>query len=149
MTTVRVPQASGSLTVLGIGVLTITNNQVDVLPALVPILLAAVPGAYTVAAAGSRATTYTTTPRTTAVRALGPWATARPGALAVRVPAAGTVQGTVTAYPADTSQPGWTYPVLDGLVLPAPYLDAASLAALIPQAVVERIPDQPDTPPTR
>ncbi|MFD5938275.1 hypothetical protein [Streptomyces griseus] len=146
MTAVRVPQASGSLTVLGIGVLTVTNNQVDVLPALVPVLLAAVPGSYVLAAAGSRPTAYTTTSRDEAAARLGPWAHPRPGALAVRVP--GTVQGTVSTYPADNTRPGWTYAVMDGLVLPAPELDAAALAALIPQAVVERIPDSPpDSPP--
>lgn len=146
MTAVYVPQASGSLTVLGIGVLTVTNNQVEVLPALVPILLGAVPGAYVLAPVGSRPTTYTTSTRAEAAARLGPWATLRPGSLVVRVP--GTTQGTVSTYPADTTRPGWTYPVMDGLVVPAPELDAAALAALIPQAVVERVPvSPPDSPP--
>ncbi|MFD9834502.1 hypothetical protein [[Kitasatospora] papulosa] len=150
MTAVRVPQASGTLTVLGLGVLTVTNNTVDVLPALVPILLAAVPGSYTTTAAGARQPMYTTTTRAAAASALGPYAIARAGVRAVRVPESGAVQGTVTAYPADTSRPGWTWPVLDGLILPAPDLDAAAVAALIPQAVVETISSTtPDAPPPR
>ncbi|MFD9915631.1 hypothetical protein [[Kitasatospora] papulosa] len=150
MTLVNVPQASGTLTVLGIGVLTVTNSTVDVLPGLVPLLLAAVPGSYTTTAAGTRQPVYTASTRSAAVSALGPYARARAGTRAVRVPAAGTVQGTVTAYPADTSRPGWTWPVLDGLILPAPDLDAAAVAALIPQAVVETISSTtPDAPPPR
>ncbi|MFD6294518.1 hypothetical protein ACFWFU_06905 [Streptomyces sp. NPDC060235] len=145
MTAVHVPQASGSLTVLGIGVLTVTNSAVDVLPGLVPLLLAAVPGSYVLAAQGSRSPIYSTTTREQAVQALGPWATPKPGAAVVRVPS--IAHGTVTAYPADTSRPGWTWTVLDGRILPAPDLDAAAVAALIPTAVIEITPDAGPTPP--
>lgn len=145
MTAVKVPQASGSLTVLGIGILTVTNGQVDVLPGLVPLLLAAVPGASVLTTAGGRSCIYTTTNRDDAAKALGPWSAPRPGVRVVRVP--GTVQGTVTAYPADTSKPGWTWPVLDGRILPAPDLDAAAVAALIPQAVVETVAEPSTSPP--
>ncbi|MDT0473009.1 hypothetical protein RM863_12830 [Streptomyces sp. DSM 41014] len=146
MTTVRVPQASGTLTVLGIGVLTVTAGTVDVLPGLVPVLLAAVPGSSVAAAAGGRSCVYTSTSRDAAARSLGAYATARPGARVVAV--TGTAQGTVTAYPADSSQPGWTWPVLDGRILPAPDLDAAAVAALIPGATVTAVAaDAPPTPP--
>jgi hypothetical protein len=147
MTAVRVPQASGTLTVPGLGALTVKSNQVDVPAAAVPAVLAAVPGSYVLAAAGVRGVIYTSSARQDAAALLGQYATPRPGARAVRV--TGTTHGTVTAYPADPARPGWTWTVLDGRILPAPDLDAAAVAALIPQAVVETVaaPDAPPAPP--
>lgn len=145
MTAVRVPQASGTITVPGLGTLTVKNNMVTVAAGAVPLLLAALAGSYVTTTAGVRAAIYTSTTRDEAARLLGQWATPRPGTRAVRV--TGTTQGTVTAYPEDSSTPGWTWPVLDGRILPAPDLDAAAVAALIPQAVVETVP-VPDAPPS-
>lgn len=89
-------------------------------------------------------------PREGVLAALGPVWPPAPGAAIVRIPgASGVEDGAVVVYETP-GRPGVTWWLVDGVIPPqgsGPGGDA--LAALLPGAITETVPDaEPDSPPT-
>ncbi|WP_420169008.1 hypothetical protein [Streptomyces violaceoruber] len=88
-------------------------------------------------------------PRDEVLSSLGPYWPPAPGATVVRIdPAAGVTDGTVTVYETP-GRPGVSWWLADGLVPPqVAGAGGEVLAALIPGAAVEVVPDlAPESPP--
>lgn len=89
-------------------------------------------------------------PRDQVITSLGPCWPPTPGSVLVRIdPAGGVTDGAVIVYE-NPGQPGTAWWLVDGVIPPqGAGLGGEPLAALLPGATVESVPDpSPESPPT-